>query len=424
MVGEISENKTCPMQLAKVTQREAGTTNTNLACTHREDEYISTASNNSESSNQSLFSTTVSLFSDIGCKISRAFDILSPILDFTKNFSQSNNNVQQEDKERLVKDFSELLNGAKENLGGLISNESKNALDKLAEVVSEAQNGNTNVDLGSIIARWRETRDAQLLIRMAEHLENGNCSSLNESQARELRQALVRSLRTLSRAIENAEERGEQQALSHLHSAANPIVDSVERAHEASQRDNTSLTLEDRGFIGERLSQSHHIIDEGLRTGVFNNLDCSIIQDLIEWNDLILKFLHDFIEEVEKARKREEEIAQCEKRHEMERKAEDLHIRHIRAENEKIFYRTLKRKAEQEILILKMLARARGRNINMTTEHIRYHSAESMEQSMANRETALINEEYEVDASMPSAEACSSEYINGFTPSSDFDVHC
>ena len=336
-----------------------GDGNQYVALSGNGDEYISHEDDN-EASNELTQNITENLGEQLTLSIISALGgIFSPLLSFIKNLSDSQN---------IINNFSSLLQSAEQNVNGqgLLSRESKQALDELSNVVSTLQNNHSGtVDLGAIIARWRESGDAQHLLHMAEHLERGECISLNENELRELREVFIRGLRILARAIRDAENRGESYALEHLHDAADPLVCGVERAHQACHRENTRLTYEDRRFMGERLQECCDHVNEGIQNGVFSGLEHAVVDELNDWISYMYDFLRDFFEEIEEEREEEEKVEkekQCKKRCEEKEEIRFLHALHKRAENEKLRFLSFMKKARMEANIAFAIARAELNN--------------------------------------------------------------
>ncbi len=399
------------------------------------DEFIGNepiVNNPQDITNESFLS---SILSNIGSRINEVFTSFTPLLSFVKNIS-SNNNSSQENNEQLIDNFSNLLRATNENVAhkNLLSNESRNALNNLTSVVSHL-NENDNVNLRSIIGAWRRSPQAQHLLQMAEHLESNRCTSLNTNEVRELREAFIRGLRTLAEAIRDAEERGEHHALEHLHNAANPLVDGVERADEASRRDNPHLTCEDKRFMGERLQESCHQIDEGVRNGVFNGLDHFVVHRLTSWTNYVYDMIKNFFEEIEEERKEEEKAEkekQCEIRCEEQKEINILHALHKTAENKKFIFLSLMKKAMMEASITLKAARAALNNpvINYAKHYREIERARREEhrslcdendyKRYASNENYYQNLEEDICYQLPPSSVCEDE----FSSFPNIDTHC
>ncbi len=401
-------------------------------CITHEDEFISS---DSVQSGSEISNSVTELFNNFCERLSKIFDLFSPLLSFTKNLTGENGTSQPQDSRQLIENFNNLLQSTKGGVTGqhLISRESQEALDELASTVSQLQQNNNNVNLGNIIAQWRETKNAQHLFDMANHIQSGRCVSLNEQQ--ELKEAFVKGLQTLAKAISDAEEKGELHALKHLHNAANPLVSGIERVHEASQKEETRLTYEDRRFMGERLQESCHYVDEGIRGGVFNGLDHSVLNELNSWTNYVYNFLTEFFERIEKEREEEEKAEkeeQCKKRHEEKEEIRFLHALHKEAENKKLRFLSLMKKAIMEAKSAFGIARAELNNIvvnrarhNMAIdraerEHHNSLNAEDMYKKQAGLEAYFEGSEQDMIEALPPPSVCEHESPFGFI----FDVHC
>ena len=394
------------------------------SCEHEEDEFISS---DSVQSGSEISNGISGIFNNFCERLSGIFNVFSPLLSFIKNLSDSQN---------VINNFNNLLQSAEQNVNGqgLLSRESKQALDELTSTVSQLQQNNNNVNLGNIIAQWRATGNAQHLLQMAEHIEGGRCVSLNESELKELREAFISGLRSLARAIRDAEEKGESHALEHLHDAANPLVSGVERAHQASQREETRLTYEDRRFMEERLQESCDCVDEGMRNGVFNGLDRSVLNELNSWTNYVYDFLIDFFERIEKEREEEEKAEkeeQCKKRCEEKEEIRFLHALHKEAENKKLRFLSLMKQAIREANFALGIARAESNNVvvnharhNMEIDRARREygnslCAEDMYKKQAGLESYFEGSEQDIVEALPPSSVCNESPI-GFI----FDVHC
>lgn len=385
---------------------------------------------NNEAGNESTTSSITNLISSLTNRITDIFNIFSPLLSFIKNLTGGN-------KEEAIQNFSNLLRNTEENINrqNLLSEQSRQAIRELSSVVSNLHNHHENINLGQIIARWRETRDAQHLLQAAEHLERGRCVSLNESELKELRESFIRGLRTLSRAIRDAESRGEHHAAEHLRSAADPLMTGVERAHEASQREDSRLTTDDKQFMGERLQESCECVDEGIRNGVFNGLDQSVVHELNDWTNYVYDFLKDFFEWIDRQREEEEKAEkkrQCKERCEKQEEIKILHALHKRAEDKKLIFLARMKRAMMEAYIALRGAQAALNRIS--PNRAKYHGeietakkehnnslyAENMYKKEAKREGSFEREEQIVTSDLPPASVCEHEFPLGFI----FDVHC
>lgn len=403
-----------------------------------EDEFINPANPEPAQNRAEISNSFIRIFNNFRERFYGIFDMFSPLLSFTKNLIGENDTTQPQNNEQLIKNFSGLLQSTRDRVTSqhLISRESQRALNELTSAVSHLQQNNNNIDLGSIIVQWRTTRNAQHLLQMAAHLEGGRCVSLNETQLRELRGAFIRGLRSLASAIKDAEERGEVHASEHLHNAANPLVSGVERAHEASQREDTGLTYDDRRFMGERLQESSEQVKEGVRNGVFNGLDDSIVHELDNWTNYIYDFITDFFEELEKEKEEDEEKAekekQCEQRHEEQKEIRFLHALHKSAEIKKLFFQSIMKKAILEANIAWRIVRNELNNIIVNhsrckreTERAKREDnyslgAEYLYKKEAGRESYFESSEQNLTENLPSALVCEHESSSGFI----FDVHC
>ena len=393
-----------------------------------EDEFVSPESN--EVSDESTTSSITNLISSLANRMTDIFNIFSPLLSFIKNLTGGS-------KEEVIQNFSNLLRNTEENISrqNLLSEQSRQAIHELSSVVSNLHNHHENINLGQIIAQWRDTRDAQHLLQAAEHLERGRCVSLNESELRELRESFIRGLRTLSRAIRDAENRGEHHAAEHLRSAADPLMAGVERAHETSQREDSRLTTDEKQFMGERLQESCECINEGTRNGVFNRLDQSIVHELNDWTNYVYDFLKDFFEWIDKQREEDEKAKkeeQCKKRCEEQERIRILHALHKRAENKKLMFLSHMKKAMMEAYIA--LKHAQAELNKIIVNRAKYHReneiarkecnnslyAENMYKKEANRENSFEYEEQRIISELPPASVCEHEFPLGFI----FDVHC
>lgn len=403
-------------------------------CNRSEDTFVNNQNCNT------VVSNVVCLFNDLGNRILRIFDAFSPLLSFTKNLSATENSSSAESNKQLIENFSSLLQTTNQNIQSsrLISNESQNALNELTSIVSNLQQSNNNIDLGKIISNWRTTRDAQQLLHMAEYLENGRCASLNETQLRELRGAFIRGFRTLARAIQDAEERGEHSACEHLCSAAEPLVSGLERAHEASQRAASRLTHEDRRFMGEQLQESGDLVHEGITNGVFDRLDHSVVNELRDWANYVYDFVKDFFEWIEKEREKDEKAEkeeQCERRHKEQEQINILHALHKRAENAKFRFRSLMKKAIIEALAA--LQEARIALYKTVANHMRHNNmeierakkeygkslcAEYLYKKEADKENYFEYTEREIINNLPPSSVC--EHESSLSGLLNLDSHC
>lgn len=368
---------------------------------------------------QTSLNGIISTICNIGSSLCELGSVFSPVVSFVKNlFSGTQSN------EQIVEGFNSLLHEAGQRSEGLLSSESRTALAELTSVVEELQEDNSNVNLGDIIARWRETRDAQHLLQIAERLESGGCESLNAEEVRELRNSFISGLRTLTRAIRDAESRDATQALEHLHSAADSLVSGVERAHEACQRENPRLTWDDRTFMRERLQESCDYIHHGMEDGSFDLLEHSICDELSSWADCILDYIVRTEEEEEREREEEERRDECEERCRQESLREYLHVLHKRAEQKKLFYRSLMRRAEQDLAIERARARSQEIRTNrllfeMLNNHGRVQAAESLSRLYAGQELGLIIDEAIISESMLPASVCDIPVFSGIGSSID-----
>ncbi len=401
---------------------------------YHEDEFVNSNHadiNSSPQNNSEISNLIVGFFSNFSERISQIFSAFTPLLSFLKDLSGTQSN------EQLIQNFSNLLQSTNENVNGrnLMSRESREALNGLNTVVSHLQQSNSNINLSQIISQWRSTGDAQNLLHMAEQLERGGCTSLNESEARELRESFIRGLRTLARAIRNAEELGESYALEHLQNAANPLVDGVERAHEVSQQGDGRLTHEDRRFMGERLQECCEHVDEGRRNGIFNGLDNSVVDELNRWTDFVYDFLKDFFERLEEEREEDEKAQkekQCQERCEEQEQIRVLHSLHKRAEKEKFKFRSLMNEAMREAFIALRAARAELNNVFINRakhnreieiarkEQNNFLYAENLYKRQSGLESYYKSFEQQLTYDLPPASVCEHESPFGF----NLDICC
>ncbi len=394
------------------------------------DEFIGSASQTavavSEEAPQTSLNGIISTICNLGNSLCEIGGIFSPVVSFVKNLFSG---TQSQSNEQIIEGFSSLLHATSEQAGGLLSNESRSALSELTSTVENLQQSNGNVNLGSIIARWRETRDAQHLLQIAEQLENGACGSLSAEEVRELRSSFVNGLRTLTRAIRDAENRNEPEALEYLHRAADSLVCGVERADEACQRENPRLTCDDRAFMRGRLQECCDHIQEGRQSGAFHGLDHSICNELYAWADYTLNYLQQ-TEEEERARKEEEERReQCEERCEQESLREYLHVLHKRAEAKKLYYRSLMRRAQLDLEIERARVRSQAIRTNsrlllseILLQHGRANAAESLARFYEGSEFGLMVEEGIISESMLPASVCEQPVLSGMGGS--FNLCC
>ena len=437
-VGISTECSSAPF-LCRINNDENEILNRNESDDCDKDKFVSCNNHNSFNGQEIPEGSIVSdLISGIGSGLTGIFETFSPLASFVKGVYETGSALVFGTNGQLIGNLSNILQATEQNVdrGNLISHESREALGELATVVSQLQQNNNNVDLGRVITNWRNTRDAQYLLHMADHIEGGNCTSLNEAQLGELREAFIRGLRTLARAIRDAEERGESNALQHLHRAADPLVSGVERAYEAGRRsENGRLTCEDRRFMGERLQESCDCVDEGIRSGVFGGLDHSVLHELNNLTIYILDLLKDFFEEIEKEREEEEKAEkkrQCEERHYEEEQVRIFHELHKRAENKKNMFLSLMKKAMMEAFIASGIVKAElNNNVFNRARYIRavemarreYHRSfcsEDMYKRQASLEASFESSEQDLIESMPPASVCENESSLGFI----FDTHC
>ncbi len=444
MVGGISENKIGVLSedshpsVISFANIENKNPNNFKNTDSEEDKFISSTNNNPDSictqnkSAGSCVNHAVELFDNFCERLSGIAGAFSPLLLFAKNLAANNDSSQPQDNGQLIGNFGSLLQSTGVNVAGkhLVSRESQEALDEPASVSQLPQNNN-NVNLTIIIVQWRDTRDAQCLLHMAHCIECGECVSLNESELMELRESFIRGLRALAAAIRDAEERGEYHALLYLHDTAEPLVCGVERAHEASQRECTKLTIEDRRFIAEQLQESCNYLERGICNGVFYGLCYSVFNELCNWTSCVYDFLKEFWQQLEKEEKERQEEArreECEERHRLEAKRQYLHAMYKREESKKLMYRALMKRAEMEMLfamtdIRRSIVNKKNPSFDlcnlMIAQH-RFNLAGVMSRIASNSENALIQEENRVEDSMPPESVCDFST----SPVFDFNVHC
>src|SRR3989338_7985727 len=252
--------------------------------------------------------------------VGKVIGFFSPVLNFVNNVGIVSGTQNENTGKLTVDQFTDALSDVltkidnDKSLSESLSPGAKQRLQNLKTVVSElAQREDLqDLNLSELIQRWRNTRDAQALLRMAEIMRNPE--ECGQSGIRftneELRRTFINGLESLGLSLEellaNHPDPRRERARAHIVSAADSLVDAEERLLERGSDEN--LTSEDRNFIRERFRDSTRSIQSVTDDPELSDCLEYTCSGLKQWVKYIYKIIENMFEEREEMRKEEEKL--------------------------------------------------------------------------------------------------------------------
>ena len=300
-----------------------------------------------------------------------------------------------------------------------VSSEVKEAVHRIAVITDREEL--RNVDITELLSRWGEQEHSSVLLELARRIRNGESVPLNNA---ELRRTLLEGLESLGGALEHlegqSESEGRNECMRHLRRGGHCLLDSYQRIHERGSDDN--LTVEDRRFIYNRLSDMQHHVDSVLSD---ESLSCHLGHYVDKLRNYFIEtesFIEKFFRELEELEEKQEKERQCQERCDQEEKVRELHAMHecARVKKEEAIARA--KRAEFEACLVMMAVKAKILRQILLREHSMCSAVEEYRRHMsqaafhhneasrqASSEVAYYLEEVETESSMPSPEVCEHE---------------
>lgn len=309
---------------------------------------------------QALQTLTGSIDLNSICKnISSIFSAFKPFTDLVKNLFTSSKTT--ETKPVTIDDVDAVFDGIDESLvktGVKMSKVSEKSFDALrAEIETLKQSGVLkNKDLTPLFEQWKGSKDAEILLKIAERLEKGECVDFSDEK---LREHFIKSLRAIGRALKEAKEHPDantiqgKKVINHLECAGDCQVDAAKKQQDIEGK-GEKLSTDDKKFIGEKIKKSkEHIEVITNDKDLHKFLSAETLHELVEYLHFCNSFLDCWFKELEKKEEEKRKEEECEERCKKEQEIRVACEKKRQAEIQKQYYKTRLNEKELEVASLK-----------------------------------------------------------------------